>query len=97
MELNVSACRNDAKDCVCIFAVNMTKEPIKVKIDLSEYGASLAPVGGEMVCDTWDMAQVDIMNNFEIPDRIRTVGLAVAEDGITIPALSVAAIECQAR
>jgi len=95
--LDISACSSDEKDAVCVFAANLTKEPIRIQLDLSGYGEGMQPVGGEVVCDTLDMRQPDIMNHFQVPDRIRTVGLAVAEDSITIPALSVAAIRCEIR
>jgi hypothetical protein len=35
------------------------------------------------------------MNNWDVPDRIRTIGFAVTEDGFILPALSVAAVECR--
>ncbi len=95
--IDVTACRSEDKKEVALFAVNASKEPVTVKLDLSEFAAGMVPVGGEVVCDTLDMRQVDIMNHFDVPDRIRTVGLAVGDGTVTLPAFSVSAIECRVR
>ena len=74
---------------VCIFAVNQKTEP--VELDLS----GCHPIGGERVCDTLDQRQADAMNHWNAPERIRTVEFQATGSTITLPALSVSAIECR--
>ena len=95
--VDFSACASEKKDTVCVFAVNTSSEPMRIRLNLGEYGADYRPIGGEVVCDTADRRQPDLMNHFNAPDRVRTVDMTVFEDGVMLPALSVAAIECAAR
>jgi alpha-L-arabinofuranosidase len=95
--LDISACSSEDKASVCIFAVNTTNEPVHIRLDLSDYSLGFRQVGGELVWDTLDRRQPDLMNHLNSPDRVRTVDLTVSEDGVTLPALSIAAIECATR
>ncbi|HOK54752.1 MAG TPA: hypothetical protein PKV43_09825, partial [Armatimonadota bacterium] len=74
--------------------VNTHEEPIKLSLDLSEFGLGFKPVGGEVVKDTLDRRQLDLMNHWETPDRISAVALTADGNTVTIPGYSVAAIEC---
>jgi len=67
-----------------------------LSLDLSAYGSRLKPTAAEIVRDTLDLRQKDIMNHWAAPDRVRTVKVAISGDTITLPALSAAAIECGA-
>ncbi|MFH0761327.1 MAG: alpha-L-arabinofuranosidase C-terminal domain-containing protein [Bacteroidota bacterium] len=95
--LDISACSSDDKTRVCIFAVNTTDQPVPIRLDLTDYGQGFQPAGGEVFCDTQDRRQPDLMNHFDAPDRIRTIGLSLSENGLTLPALSIVAIECAKR
>ncbi|MCX6224923.1 MAG: hypothetical protein NTV01_09290 [Bacteroidia bacterium] len=95
--VDISACSSDDKTRVCIFAVNTTDQPVPIRLDLTDYGPGFQPAGGEVFCDTQDRRQPDLMNHFDAPDRICTVGLALPESGLTLPALSIVAIECSKR
>ena len=86
----MAACSSEDGKSVCIFAVNMRDEPAELAVD-----PTLHPIGGETVCDTEDQRQADVMNHWEAPDRIRAVKLNISQGKITLPALSVSAIECR--
>jgi len=95
--VDISACSSDDKTSVCIFAINTTDKPVQIRFDLRDYGPGFRPVGGEVVGDKQDRRQPDIMNHIDTPDRVRAAGLSLMEDGLTLPALSVSAIECAKR
>jgi len=65
-------------------------------VDLSAY-PGLEFASGEVVRDTLDMRQPEVMNHWAKPDRIRAVGLTAASGSITLPALSASAIEFRTR
>ncbi len=92
--VDVSACRTADGSTMCVFLVNTDKEPMTIRFDLSLYPRGFAPVGGQVVCDTLDRRQPDIMNHWTAPDRIRTIDANPAGDTITLPAFSVTALEC---
>jgi alpha-L-arabinofuranosidase len=92
--LDITACRTEEGGAVCVFAVNTSLEPIAIRLDLRDYGSDFTPSRGEAVCDTLDRRQPDIMNHWEAPGRVKTVSMDVSGETITLPALSVAVIEC---
>jgi alpha-L-arabinofuranosidase len=44
--LDVTACSSEDRASLCIFAVNVRKEPAELKLDLSAFGAGMKIVGG---------------------------------------------------
>ncbi len=92
--VDVSACTSENGKSLCIFAVNMKTEPVELPLDLD---ASFRPTGGEVICDTQDARQPDIMNHWDSPDRVRAVKFPVSGSTVTLPALSASAIECAGR
>ena len=94
--VDLAACASENGRSVCVFAVNTKSEPVELSLDLSAYGSRLKPTAAEIVRDTLDLRQKDIMNHWAAPDRVRTVKVAISGDTITLPALSAAAIECGA-
>jgi len=93
--IDISACESDDKSRVCLFAVNTTNKPVTIHLDLTALGSGFKPVSGEVVGDSQDRRQPDLMNHFDTPDRIRAYPLVLPENGLILPALSVAAIECE--
>jgi hypothetical protein len=65
-----------------------------MRIDLSQWDAGLKIVAGEVVGDTQDRRQVDITNGWDRPERVKTMPLQFEGQTATLPALSVAAVEC---
>ncbi|MFA5816125.1 MAG: alpha-L-arabinofuranosidase C-terminal domain-containing protein, partial [Bacteroidales bacterium] len=61
--VDISACSSDDKTSVCIFAVNTADKPVHIRLDLSDYSPGFRPVGGEVVGDTQDRRQPDLMNH----------------------------------
>ena len=85
--LDVTACVTESKDALCVFVVNPKPEPVTTSIDLSEFGTAFQPVAGEVVCDTLDARQLDVMNHWTAPDRVRTIKLSIEGSRITLPAV----------
>jgi alpha-L-arabinofuranosidase len=95
--VDVVACAGADRRRVCLFAVNTRREPVALSLDLAELGGPFAPLGAETVRDTLDQRQPDVMNHWSAATRVRTVDLPVAGNTVTLPALSVSAIECGRR
>ena len=91
--LDVTACASDDRTSLCVFAVNLRKEPVELKLDLSAFGAGLKITGGEVVGDAQDRRQVDVTNGWDHPERVRTMPLQFQGDMVIVPALSVVAID----
>ncbi len=94
--VDFSACRTDSSKQVTLFAVNTTKEPVRIKLDVSAY-KNLTTNGGEVVCDTLDRRQPDIMNHWTSPNRVQAVPVQFDGDTIVLPAYSVSALEFRSK
>ena len=69
------ACADEKREKLCVFAVNLRREPVTLNLDLTELGDSWIPLAAEAVCDTRDMRQPDVMNHEIGAERVRTVAL----------------------
>lgn len=93
--VEASACANEDRSAVCVFLTNWRYEQVTIRLDLSAFGERFIVHSAEVVHDTRDMRQMDVMNHWTAPERIRTTPLAVTGNTITLPPLSVAAVECR--
>ncbi len=91
------ACESEDGKTVVIFAVNSKPKPIDWSWQFDGFAGAPGAVHAEAMCDTQDARQPDVMNHWTAPDRIKTVALPVSPKGIVLPALSVAAIECEIK
>ncbi len=93
--VDVTACASEDKTEVTIFAVNPRSDPVRIVVDLAEFGPGFGIRGGEVVKDAQDRRQTDIINNFADPRRVVKVKLErESVSVVTIPALSIVAIDC---
>jgi alpha-N-arabinofuranosidase len=92
--VDVVACADEARQRACLFAVNTRPDPVLLSLDLADLRDGFAPLRAETVCDTRDRRQPDAMNHWTATERIRTVNLHVTGNRVTLPALSVSAVEC---
>ncbi len=107
--VDASACVSEDGRQLTIFLVNTKADPVEMPLDSSDLGPGFAPVNAEVVCDTRDRRQPDLINHPSAPDRVRTVELPLpggagsggSGNGITamvrLPAYSAAAIEFGGR
>lgn len=93
--LSVTACASENRDRLVVFAVNTRKEPVDLQIDLSHWGRDLKIAAGEVVGDTQDRRQVDITNGWDRLERVKAMPLQFKGHTAVLPALSVAAVECE--
>jgi alpha-L-arabinofuranosidase len=84
----------DQKTAV-IFAVNSRSEPVACAFGFNGWDGAARLVSAEVLCDTLDARQPDVMNHWNAPDRVRTIPLSPVDNRIVLPALSAAAIECK--
>jgi alpha-L-arabinofuranosidase len=95
--LDLFACASNDKKSVVLFAVNPKAEPVALSVAFNGFAGSAAISKAEAVCDTLNAGQPDVMNHWDVPDRIRIAGLAASGDTVTVPPLSAAAIECAVK
>lgn len=99
--VDIMGCASEDECSVCLFAVNGNDHPVEIMLEGAggEAGvrgsAGLVLAGGESVCDTRDLRQPDLMNHWAARDRVTTVSLAVIGDRISLPAVSISAVECR--
>jgi alpha-L-arabinofuranosidase len=93
--VDVSACAADDRSAVTVFVVNPRNEPVRVALDLADFGPGFSVRGGEVIKDSQDRGQADIINSFANPLRvIRTKLERGSGNEFTMPPLAVAAIDC---
>lgn len=93
--VDLFACCSEDGDSLCLFAVNMKADPVELSLDTSEYG-DVRLVEHEVICDTLDARQLDLMNHWSTPQRVMNVKQPSA-DKLVLPAFSASAIEFAAQ
>lgn len=88
--VDISACTSEDGKSLCVFAVNTKTEPVELTLDPGGF----RPVSGEVVRDTLDERQADVMNHWTVSDRVKTTKLSASGNKVVLPALSASAIEC---
>jgi alpha-L-arabinofuranosidase len=91
--LDVFACASPEKTSITLFAVNTGSNPQPVQITARGFGKSLYLRGAQTVCDTQDARQIEVMNHWTAPDRVKTVNLEADGDRLVLPAFSATAME----
>lgn len=92
--LDCVACASEDKKTVTLFAVNLNSHSIHWTFQFDRFDGSMDSVKAESLCDTLNAHQLDAMNHWESPDRIRIVPIPVSAGRVTLPALSVTAMDC---
>jgi alpha-N-arabinofuranosidase len=95
--LDLLACADKTSGEVCLFVVNLRRDPVKLTLDLSEFTPPLSIVAAEAVSDAKDRRQVDVMNDAPVPERVCTIPLVPQGNAIVLPALSACAVEIGRR
>jgi len=95
--LDLFACAAKDKKTLTLFAVNPKARPVNLSLRFEGFTGLPRVTKAETLCDTLQANQPDAMNHWETPDRIRIVSLLSSSDHLTLPPLSVTAIECEIR
>ncbi len=96
--VDISACADENRSALCLFVVNTREEPADLELDLTAFGGEFVIKGGEVVGDTQDRRQVDVINSFSNPERVKPFKLKFGEGNLVrIPAMSIAAVDCAKR
>ena len=95
--LDLFACASPDGKSLCLFALNPGTEPVEFSYRFDGFAGAAREVGAEVLCDTLDARQRDVMNHWEAPDRVRTVSQAPPHNQVVLPALSVATIEFEIK
>lgn len=77
-----------------IFGVNMTTEPIKATFDFGGFNQRITEAEG--VCDLLDARQPDVMNHWNVAERVSVRHMQTARNEVVFPPLSAVAVECAA-
>lgn len=93
---DVFACGSEDGKSAVIFAVNSRTEPVEWSCAFDGFGGAMRLAKAESLRDVQDMRQPDVMNHWVAPERVKTVGLAMAgENKVVLPALSVTAVAAE--
>ncbi len=92
---DVFACSSIDGKSVTVFAVNSKAGPVDWPFQFEGFGATARAVNAEVLCDTQDARQPDVMNHWSAPERIKTSALVLTpgQNKVVLPALSVTAVE----
>ena len=94
---DVFACASPDKKSVTLFAVNTEDRPLEFRLAGEGFEKPLQIVGAEVVRDTQDARQLDVMNHWTDPERVKSMKLATSGNTVVLPPFSVAAIEGEVR
>jgi alpha-N-arabinofuranosidase len=95
--LDVVACSSEEKDAGAIFAVNAKAEPVAFSVEFAGFSGNVRLTKAEILGDTRDARQPDIMNHWTNPERIKISAAPLSSNHVTVPALSIMAIRWEAR
>jgi alpha-L-arabinofuranosidase len=91
--LDLFACASPDGKSLCLFAINPGSEPVPLSCRFEGFAAPLHEVSSEILCDTLDARQPDVMNHWEAPERVKLVPLPAPHGQLVLPAFSVSAVE----
>jgi alpha-L-arabinofuranosidase len=95
--LDLFACASSDGKSLCLFALNPGTEPVEFSYRFDGFAGTVREASAEVLCDTLDARQRDVMNHWEAPDRVKIVSQAAPHSPMVLPALSATAIEFRVR
>ena len=95
--LDLFACASPDGKSLCLFAINPGTEPVELSYRFDGFARAVHEASAEVLCDTLDARQRDVMNHWEAPDRVKIVSQAAPHSPMVLPALSATAIEFRVR
>jgi alpha-L-arabinofuranosidase len=95
--VDIFACASADAKSLTVFAVNSKDAPREWSLRCSGFDKPLHVVRAEALRDTRDARQIDVMNHWNAPNRVKTTTLKTSQDTLMLPAFSVVAIECESN
>jgi len=95
--LDLFACASPDGKTLCLFALNPGTEPVELTYRFEGFAGAVRETSADILCDTLDARQRDVMNHWEAPERVRIASQAPPHNSAVIPALSVTAVECEVK
>ena len=92
--LDVFACATSNYTNVALFVVNANTTATPFSFSFSGFSGAMSPTSAQTVCDTQNPGQPDMGNHWPSPNRVQIVPLSFTPNSVTLPPLSVTAIEC---
>jgi alpha-N-arabinofuranosidase len=93
-DLDVFASAAEGWESITLFVVNSSGNPHPVRLAGDKFATPLRIVNAECVADTEDARQLDAMNHWADPDRVKNRALSASENDVILPAYSITALEC---
>ena len=94
--VDLFACASLDGKALCLFALNPGTEPVEFSYRFDGFAGAVHEASAEVLCDTLDARQRDVMNHWEAPGRVKIVDQAL-QNPVLLPALSATAIECKVK
>jgi alpha-N-arabinofuranosidase len=95
--LDLFACGTEDRSAAVLFAINLKPEPVELSVGFSGFGTGARVAQAEGLYDTLQAGQPDVINHWKVPDRLRIAAVSTSADKVSLPGLSVTAIECNTR
>lgn len=95
--LDLFACASTDGKSLCLFALNPATEPVEFSYRFDGFAGTVREASAEVLCDTLDARQRDVMNHWEAPDRVKILSQPPPHNQMLVPALSAKAIECEIK
>jgi alpha-N-arabinofuranosidase len=92
--LDLFACASDSKSALVIFGVNSGTEPVKAGFEFAGFPGPVRITSAEAVGDLEDARQPDLVNHWNVPERVSTRSVQISQNEMSFPAFSVVAVEC---
>lgn len=93
-KLDLVACGSEDQNAVVVFAVNLKPEPVELVLGFVGFKSTCRVLQAESLADTLNAGQPDVINHWNTPDRLKIVSVPCSQNKVTLPGLSVTAVEC---
>ena len=92
--LDVVASGTEDRHSAVVFAINLKSEAAELRLDFAGFNPPLRVLSANSVCDTRQAGQPEVMNHWNVPDRVKTLPLATESNRVLLPPLSATAVVC---
>jgi alpha-N-arabinofuranosidase len=93
--LDMIACASENRRSISVFVVNLKPEPAHISPVLEGSADRHFALKAYAVRDTLDAGQLEVMNHWSDPDRVRIVEIPASERELTIPPYSASVIDIE--
>jgi len=87
------ACASEDRKTATVFAINSKNEPVTWSFRFEAGGMGMRQVSAECLHDVLDAGQAEVMNHWDVPERVKITPITVSNGEVVLPPLSLTVIE----